>query len=263
MTISGSTATLTFTGTNPAAGGGGSFSFTVPLTRTTAPSSLSAVIAGRNFGTNGGAGFYVQTNAAGQPVFFGEPLLIGNNLTSIGGGSNLTLGSNAAAGDLVWGTWTGQATGVDNSYVAFTQSGGSVTPWIVGSLTNTLPSSLGVVSFTPIGSVIGNGGAITGTLNSANLTADFVNRNVGLSINATNAPGGGTYQMNGNAVFSAINGRFAAGWTSISCTGSCGTGSQNGSFNGFFAGANAAGAGVSFSGSSIGAAIFGVIGFKR
>jgi hypothetical protein len=259
VTISGSTATLTFTGTDST----GSFSFTAPLTLTQPANALSAVIAGRNFATNGGASFYVQTNGAGQPVFIGEALQIGANLTSIGSGSNVTLGGSPSTGNLVWGTWNGSATGVNGLYTPFTQAGGSVSPWIIGDLTNALPSSLGVVSFTPVGAVIGNGAGTSGTLNSANLTADFVNRNLGFSVNATNAPGGGTYQASGSAAFSAINGRFSAGLSSVSCTGACGTGSQNGQFNGFFAGANAAGAGVAFSATSTGAGIFGVIGFKR
>ena len=261
VTINGNVATLTVTATDSS----GISSFTAALPQVTQTSFTNSAVAGRNFGTNGGAGVYTQLNSAGQPIFVGEPLQIGSNLTAIGTAVNQTIGGNASAGNLVWGTWTGQATGVNGNFVPFTQGVGSVSPWIVGDQTNVLPPSLGVATFTTVGSIVGNGIATTGTLNSASFTADFVNRNLAVSINATNAPASSTYQMSGNASFSAINGRFAAGFTSISCTGPCGSGGGaiTGSFNGAFTGANALGAAMSFAASNANAGVFGVIGFKR
>jgi hypothetical protein len=259
IAITGNTATATFSGVEPSGNGG---TFTVALPQVSALNNVGAAIAGRSFGVNGGAGAYVQTNAAGQPVQIGEPLGIGNNQTFINTATNQTLGSDAGTG-LQWGTWTGPAVGVRGDYSAFTQPPAAVSPWITGTITNVLPPSLGVVSFTPFVSVIGNGVNTSGTLNSASLTADFVNRSLALSLNATNSPGGGVYQMNGNAGFSAINGRFAAGFSTVSCTGSCGTGTLGGTFTGSFVGANAAGVGLSFQASTANAGIFGIVGFRK
>jgi hypothetical protein len=262
VTISGGQATLTVKIYDAF----GNATFTATLPQVTSTFTATAAVAGRNFGTNGGASAYVQLNGSGQPVYIGEPLGIGNNLTSIGSGTNQTIGGNASAGNLVWGTWTGQATGVNGSYAPFTQSAGSVSPWIVGELTNVLPASLGTATFTPVGSVVGNGGATTGSLSSAQLTANFVARSVAFNATALSAPGGGTYTMNGSASFSATNGRFSAGFNSVTCSGSCISGPylNNSGFTGFFAGANAAGAGVAFNVSNgVNLGVVGVVGFKK
>jgi hypothetical protein len=138
-----------------------------------------------------------------------------------------------------------------------------VVPWIVGSLTNTLPAQLGTsVTYSPVASVVNPGG--NGVLNSASLTADFVNRNVSISLNATNVTQGNTFQMNGTSGISATSARFSSGFTSVTCTGTCtGPNQLGGGFAGFFAGTNAEAAGVSFH-SGFGAnGVIGVVGLKR
>jgi hypothetical protein len=54
-----------------------------------------------------------------------------------------------------------------------------------------------------------------GVLNSASLTADFVNRNVSLNVNATNVSAGNTFQLNGTTGISGVTARFGAGWSSV------------------------------------------------
>ena len=146
--------------------------------------------------------------------------------------------------------------------MSYTSSGnGFSIPWIVGQATQTLPASLGTVTYSPIGSVVN--GNVNGMLNSASLTADFVNRKMSVDITATNTVNSNVFTMNGSSGFSATSGRFAGGFSSVSCTGGpCGS-SPGGSFGGFFAGPNAEGAGVAFSDAVAGGGVSGAVAFKR
>jgi hypothetical protein len=259
-TISGGQIALTLTLTD-APGSSGSVTTTLPLA--TPPNNLSAALAGPFTGVmNGGAQWSVQVNGAGQPVYVGEPLGIGV-VNAVGPATIQTIGANAAAGNLSWGTWTGASTGAGSDFQPFTLASNAVVPWIIGSIPNSIPASLGTsVSYTPVGWLVGNGFGAAGTLNSATLNANFVNRNIALNINAANGAGG-TYQLNGSAPFSSINGRFISGFSSASCTGTCGAGAVFGGFIGFLSGPNAEGAGVSFGAANATAGVAGVIGFKR
>jgi hypothetical protein len=149
----------------------------------------------------------------------------------------------------------------DFNYVSSSLSSGSV-PWITGTAPNTLPPSLGVLTYAPAGGFVN--GNVNGVLNSGSLTADFVNRVMTISLNATNTSFNNTFQMNGSTGISAITPRFGAGFTSVTCTGSNCSGTPGGSYNGFFAGANAEGAGVAFTaGFGTGNGVTGVAAFKR
>lgn len=260
-TISGSQATVTLTGVDA----GGTNTFTATLPSATPPNNVVASAVIPTFG--GGA-------AARSSAFWGVEVDASRALLKFAGGgqnangqigsaTNTIAGSDAAAGNLVWGAWTGSGAQVtDQNYVAFTTGAGTFIPWITGEATNTLPASLGVVSFTPIGSFVNGGG---GTLNSASLTADFVNRSLSVSLNATNPGAGNTFQMNGSTGVSPITGRFSSGFQSVTCSGPCSAGTPGGSFAGFFAGSSAQGAGVTFSaGYAIpGVGVSGVAAFKR
>lgn len=263
-TINGSTASVNFSGGNTGGGNGG---FSVQLTQATPPNSLGAAMAiphydGSGASTPSSAYWYVSADASGKLLSFGPP--VGANSASVGTAANTSVSlppsTPPAPGNLVWGTWGAGANLTDFNYTSYTST--HTEPWITGTITNTLPASLGTVTYTPVGYIV-NGSSTSG-LNSAALTADFVNRNVSVSINATDSRNGTTFQMNGSAGINATSARFGAGFTTVSCSGgSCG-GTPGGSFGGFFAGSNAEGAGISFAG-GYGATngVMGVIGMKR
>ncbi|MCK9381183.1 MAG: FecR domain-containing protein [Sulfuritalea sp.] len=266
-TISGSQASLTFSGSNAATGGG---TFTVAVPQQTPPNQLAAaaIIPFYPGGGNGAvistsAFWDVQVDAAGSLTRIGPPA--GNRQAALGTAGNVVVGSDSGPGSLRWGYWTGSgAHVVDNNYASYTSSSGFNLPWIVGQATQTLPATLGTVTYSPIGSVVNSN--ISGSLNSATLTADFVNRNMTVGITASNT-NGSVYSMSGNSGFSAVSGRFSAAFASGSCTGTCANplgNSLGGSFGGMFAGPNAEAAGVAFTygyGSSGG--VSGAIAFKR
>lgn len=260
-TVSGSQANLTLGAIDM----DGTHSFTATLTSATPPNNAVAAVALPGF-----SGGYSARSAAlwGVDVASTGALLRinggGQNMIGLVGTATSTIkGSDAAAGNLVWGQWSGPgtATVTDQNYTTFSTS--AFIPWITGTAINTLPTSLGTVSFTPIGSLV-NGGPPNGLLNSASLTADFVNRSLSVSLNATNVSFNNTFQMNGTTGFSPITGRFSAGFQSVSCTGSNCTGTPGGSYAGFFTGPDAPGAGLTFSaGFAAGNGVTGVVAFKR
>ena len=277
-TISGAQATVTFAGTNVDAGGGGagSISATLPLQAPT--SGAAAAIAMPRLAVNnpnpnntvgtdtaGAAFFNVEVDGAGRLTRLGP--VVGRERGVVGGAVNTIVGAAPSAGNLVWGTWTNgnsaatKATITDGNYNTFNPANNSVQPWITGLAANSLPPSLGTLTYTPIGSVFSS---VNGRLNNASLTADFVNRSLSLSINATNIAAGNTFQMNHKTGFNPANSRFAGGFSAITCSGPCVGGSPSGSFNGFFAGPQAEGAGLAFSaGFGAGTGVTGAIAFKR
>lgn len=232
------------------------------LTQQTPPNNdVAAMVTPRSGGgadARSQALWNVQLDASRKLVDFGPA--VGQIKANVGTATNTIVGSAPSAGNLVWGAWTGAGAGVtDFNYATFTTGSGAFLPWITGDAPNTLPASLGVLTYSPVGSSLGGG-----ILNSGSLTADFVNRNITLSLNATNPSASNTYQMNGSSGFSAIIGRFSAGFTSVTCTGPCVGGTPGGSFGGFLAGQNAEGAGVAFTaGFGVGTGVSGVVGFKR
>jgi hypothetical protein len=240
-TVTKDSATLQFFGSN--AGGGGSFDVT--LGRTDVETSKAAAVvgpepSGSNFARSS-AFFNTNVNASGQLTRLGPQF--GAVSFNVNTAVNTTVGSDAAAG-LVWGKWTGGGVQItDFNYVTGNSSPTQVHYWITGEAANTLPRSLGTLTFTPVGSHVNNG---AGVLNSATLVADFVNRTYGLSINATNVAAGNTFQMTGTNSFSPTSSRFSAGFDSVTCTGPCAGGTPSGSYAGFFAGSQAQGAGVVF-----------------
>ena len=269
-TVIGDQASLKFTG--PQGG-----SFVAPLTRQTPPGNSVAAIAtpAINGGDARSASYWdVSVDGSGRLLRIGPS--VGVVSASVGGAVNSISGTAPAAGNLVWGAWTNgttaadKATITDRDYATFQPASGSVQPWITGDATNSLPPSLGSLTFNPIGSRFSSS---TATLNSARLTADFVNRSLALSINASATPGAaGTnvYQMNATTGISPTTSRFSGGFNTVTCSGPCnnGIGTPGGSFGGFFAGADAKGAGVAFSTGfgavgGAGTGVSGVIAFGR
>jgi len=176
------------------------------------------------------------------------------------------VGSDASAGNLVWGKWTGPgAQIVDGAYNSFTTAGGRV-DWIYGdpALVSNV-SSLGTVTYTPVGWSLNNG---TGVLNSASLTANFTTRQIDFDVNATNTSFGNTFQLSGSTLHGVATTRFQGSLVGT-CSGSCSSESPSvpasGGFAGFIAGSAGEGAGVAMSaGTGVqGQGISGVIGFKR
>jgi hypothetical protein len=282
-TITGDQATVTLSAVDP--GGGGSLTATLPVA--TPPNNAVAAIAIQRLdgGTDTRAGSFwqVQLDGAGRLVQFGPndgPVAFGNHVGGpsgrVGSASNNIAGTAPTAGNLVWGTWNGPgAQLIDRNYDSYTSTSSgrlSVQPWITGDAPNTLPPSLGVLTYSPVGAVFTNANQV---LNSASMTANFVSRTLSLSINATNTNGGNTYQMNGSTGFSPTSGQFASGFQSVTCAGPCNSPSNmrtpSGGFGGFIAGKQAEGAGVVFSAGfgadavtgTAGNGVTGAVGMKR
>jgi FlaG/FlaF family flagellin (archaellin) len=279
-TINGAQATLTLTGRDNSGGNGGG-SVTVTLPQQALPNdSAAAIVAQIQSGGSSArsASFWdVKIDASGRLLQFGPP--VGEMQASVGGATNTIAGTAPTAGNLVWGTWTNgstsatKATITDVQYNTFQPAAGIVEPWITGDAALSLPPSLGLLNFTPIGSVFANPNS---KLNSAKLQADFVNQSLQLSINASAPPsssGTNIYQLNATTGFSPTSARFSAGFNSVTCTGPCnaGVGTPSGSFGGFFAGTQAQGAGLAFSAgfgaaqgpNGVGTGVLGVIAFGR
>lgn len=263
--ISGGQATLTLSHQGTSAGDTGG-SLTATLTQQTPPNGLAAAIAIPNqtggASSSGGFGWLVTVDSTGRLTQFGPTF--GFRKGSVGSATNTIAGSAPTAGNLVWGAWTGAGANVtDFNYASYVTTAGAFLPWITGNATNTLPPGLGSsVTYTPVGSFVNSG---TGVLNSASLTANFVNTTLAVSLNVTNPGAGSTFQMNGTSGFQVANGRFGAGFDSVTCAGKCSTGTPTGAYSGFFAGPNAEGVGLAFN-AGYGATTGGVIGvaaFKR
>lgn len=258
-TISGGTANLVFTAVDAS----GTNTFSIGLSQQTPPNNLAGatVIPTSAGGSQARSAAYWQVTADASQRLTAFGPSVGALSASVGSATNTISGSNASAGNLVWGTWGAGASVTDVNYVSFTTNSLQVMPWITGTPTNTLPTSLGTVTYSPIGWIVNAG---TGTLNSGSITADFANQSMSINLNATNTTAGNAFQMNGTSGFSSINGRFSAAFSTVTCSGPCTGGAPSGSFGGFFAGAGAEGAGVAFSaGNGSGNGVTGVAAFKR
>ncbi len=264
-TVSATGATLTATLSNALEGG----RFEVSLTPAVPPNGhvAAAIIPSQANGTGGiiqtAAAWNVDTDATGNVVAIGP--LAGNRRASLGSASNVVSGTDASAARLRWGYWSGAgAQAIGTTYVDYVSTSSFRLPWIIGEATGYLAPSLGVVTYAPIGGVV-NGGS--GVIDSASMTADFVNRFMTLDIVATNPGSASTYTMHGSSGFSATTGRFAAGFSTLACHGSCPNPNHNqltGSFGGFFAGPSALGAGAAFTaGYGSGGGVSGVVAFHR
>jgi FecR protein len=261
-TVSGTQATVTFTGIAVPGDPGGTAIAT--LTQQAPPNnSVAAIVTQRQGGgadARSAAFWNVQLDASGRLLQFGPN--VGEIVASVGTATNTIAGTAPGAGNLVWGTWTGGGSRItDFNYNTFTTATGQRQPWISGDATNSLPASLGTLTFAPVGSVFDS---TVERLNNASLTADFVNRSLSVSINATNTSAQNTFQMNGVTGFSPTTGRFSSGFNSVTCTGPCVGGVPGGTFAGFFAGSQAQGAGVAFTaGFGLGTGVSGVVAFGR
>ena len=190
----------------------------------------------------------------GRQLTFGP--LVGALSASVGTATNTIVGTSPADGNLVWGKWGAGSNLTDFNYT--TGANPLSVPWITGDAINNIPPTLGSQIYTMIAGaalVINNNTGTAGTMNSASIVADFVNRSVNVSLNATNTNLGRTYQMDASGGFAPTTGRFSQGFNSVTCSGGgCGAG--------FFAGAQAQGAGVAFTaGGNNG--VSGVVGLRR
>ena len=287
-TITGSEARVTLAAVD--AGGGGSLTATLPIA--IPPNNAVAAMAVQRLDggtdTRAGAFWNVQLDPSGRLLQFGPNdgvNLFGNRVGgpsgSVGTAANTIAGTAPAAGNLVWGMWTGAGAQLtDSNYDSYLSTSPtdpnpslrrlSVQPWITGEAPNTLPPSLGILTYTPVGAVFTNANQV---LNSALMTANFVARTVSVSVNATNTAGGNTYQMNGATGFSPTSSQFSSGFNSVTCSGPCnnGIGTPSGAFGGFFAGQQAQGAGLvvtaGFGAQQVvgnaGNGVTGAIGMKR
>jgi FecR-like protein len=260
-TVSGTQATVTLFGI---VNNGGGATGTATLTQEAPPNNAVAAIVTPNQAggseARSAAFWNVQLDASGRLLQFGPN--VGQIAASVGTATNTIAGTAPGAGNLVWGTWGPGARITDFNYNTFTTtSANGQRPWISGDATNSLPASLGSLTFTPVGSVFSN---TNQTLNSASLTADFVNRSLSVSLNASNTAAKNTFQMDAVTGFSPTTGRFSAGFNSVTCAGPCVGGVPGGSFAGFFAGAQAQGAGVAFTaGFGTTGGVSGVVAFGR
>ena len=261
--VTGTQATVTLGGIVNGGGGGGATG-TVTLTQQAPPNNAVAAIVTQNQAggaeARSAAFWNVQLDASGRLLQFGPN--VGQIVASVGTATNTIAGTAPGSGNLVWGTWSGGGSRItDFNYTTFTTTSGQSQPWISGDGTNSLPPSLGTLTFTPAGSVFSNSNQ---TLNSASLTADFVNRSLSVSLNASNTAAKNTFQMDAVTGFSPTTGRFSAGFNSVTCAGPCVGGVPGGSFAGFFAGAQAQGAGVAFTaGFGTTGGVSGVVAFGR
>lgn len=270
-TISGAQANLTLTGSS-VTGGGGSFNAT--LTETALPNSDAAAIVAPANPSTGGAYLAASSAYWGVVVDPSSRMLlafgaVGEPTAVAGSAVNRISGSAPAYGNLVWGSWTGGgAVVVPYDYSAYTTpaSGpGSYVPWITGNVTPVLPASLGTVTFTPIGWEL-PGNAIA---NSASLTANFVNRTMSITLDATNTQYGNRFVGIGTSGIGSTSSRFSSAFSSVTCN-PCrtlpGPAAGSGNFAGFFAGPNAEGAGLAFIMGGLGTAgtgVAGAVAFKR
>jgi len=256
-TINGTQANVTFSAIEP----NGDGTFSVPLSQAALPNNSAAAIVVRNLTsssnyTRSSAYWNVELDSSGRLISFGPT--VGAIQASVSTATNTIVGSAPSAGNLVWGTWGAGSNLTDYNYI--TGVNPRVVPWITGDAVNNVPPSLGVQTFSmiPGSAVFRNSGDI---MNSASLTADFVNRTLNVSLNATS--GANTYQMNGTTAFTTSASRFSQQFSEVTCTGPCPGGASNGSFSGFFAGNQAQGAGVSFTGGNGTLGVSGVVGMKR
>ncbi len=269
-TISGGNLNLTFTGVD-SSGDSATFNAVLPQV----PLSMTPVAAVVYPRTCEGCSARAVTQSSGYNNVVDSAGLVrygwfaGGPQGSRGSAMPVIVGSDASAGNLVWGKWIDPPSGapgaqiVDADYNSFTSTGDRV-DWIYGDPTLvTAVSGLGTVTYAPVGWSLNNG---NGTLNSASLTANFMTRQIDLNVNAsTSAQVGNTFQWTGSTQHGVTNTRFQGG-LSGTCTGRCGSGvPSSGSFAGFIAGSAGQGAGVAISGGAgtPGEGVSGVIGFKR
>ena len=186
----------------------------------------------------------------------------GPNKGSKGTSTDNILGSSLAAGNMVWGRWTGSGMSITmNDYNTY--SSGTVN-YITGNTVTQMPATGSNVIYSPIGGVV-NGGA-GGTFNGGTISVDFAARQVVLKdLSAKNTGSGLTFTMNGSAIYSSTTARFGSTFSSVTCSGGCPTtGTPSGSFSGHFFGANAEGLGIGFSaGYGTGNGVTGVQAFGK
>lgn len=184
-------------------------------------------------------------------------------------------GSDAVSG-ISWGRWSGggfNATDrVTGTGILVDQTTGGSLHWIAESAA-TAPTTLPVVgTYTYInagGTTPTDNTGVTGTLNSATLTADFTARTVNLGVNATVAGAmlnavGANVPIIQKTVFYASSQEVATSTShlAVTCSGTCGTG-MGGAVIGKFTGAGAIGAAMTYGLQHGANVVSGVVAFHQ
>lgn len=145
---------------------------------------------------------------------------------------------SATDGIIGWGRWDGNT---DTNGTLPLQPG--VFHYVVGLPTAAMPTS-GTATYNLMGytNPTSSDGS-TGWKVSGNLAVNFANISTGVGVNLVVENSTTSYGITGGL---AVNSSFT-GIASTTCTGSCGGSSSSTSINGFFAGANASRAGLSYS----------------
>jgi hypothetical protein len=235
------------------------------------PGGTPAVVAGRipDMG-NGGVAYFpggvdstgfqlenamLSVNSQGQLTAFSA----GPTSGQLGAGTVIDAGSNAAAGNLNWGTWTSAMVSTGSGVVS------GILTYIVGDVP-TLPGA-GVFRYNPVGGTQPiNAAGMTGAFLGGTVSVDFLQRS--LQLNSWQiAFNGATYSQSSAGGTSFASSPGFGGTINWSCAGaSCGTPAVPGSFAGSFTGAGAPGMGIVYRAADTSGPnkdIIGAQGFKR
>ena len=269
FTVTGEVSGSTVTTRIDLADQGGSGTVNYTLTSAPVPNNkvAASTISRQTGGTDTAGSSYwgVDVDSTGRLTRIGGTT--GRLRASVGTAVNTIRGSNASAGNLVWGEWTGPGAQVtDGLYNTYTSNNANFfSGWITGDVTNTIPTNLGTsVTYSPVGAFVRGGTGQFVTSVGGNLSVNFASQVVTINSLTAARTSGEVYTMNGSSGYSTVSGRFAAGFSSVTCAGGSGcTGTQSGSFQGFFSGTNAEGIGMAFTAGNGSVGISGVAGFKR
>lgn len=208
-------------------------------------------------------GFEARRNAANEITSF-------DMFGIVGGARNSALavdtGSNASAGNLNWGRWSGTA-----STITIVNSGtypGHNLHYVFGSAPTNIPTS-GSVTYNPVGGTnpTSSGGgtnlsAITqGTFNSGTIGVNFATRAVTIS-NLNFSVSTATFNMNGSSTYNS-NALFSGSLTGT-CTGAACSGAVSGNHIGTLTGPAAAGIALGYQAHTAGTGmVVGAQGFIK
>jgi hypothetical protein len=183
---------------------------------------------------------------------------------SIGTASVVDQGSNASAGNLNWGRWSGA--GSTNVAGGITYTGQNF-HYVFGSAPTNIPSS-GSVTYNPVGGTnpTSSGGTnvaagTAGTFNGGTIGVNFATRAVTVS-NLNFSVSTATFNMNGSSTYNS-NALFLGSLTGT-CTGAACSGAVSGNHIGTLTGPAAAGIALGYQAYTAGTGmVVGAQGFKR
>lgn len=205
-------------------------------------------------------------DSAGQLTSISAPGTLPTYFTLGAGGTHADFGTD---GILAWGRWTGPVTGDScggNCIVNENYSANQGLHYVVGMPTPTMPQ-VGTATYTLIGATqptFLDGTALPGTF-SGSLSVDFQQFTVGLNLNV--GINGMGYAIGGSAGISGSTFSSSRGNVTVAGTGggACGTSGCSANVDGFFAGTDAARAGLAYQviDSGQGRNIFGAAAFAK